>query len=122
VPPRAWILRVLDMLDATEFVMAAAQGLTFAEFEADRLRRDAVRFNMMVIGEAAGTLPADLQARYPQIPWQEMRGMRNIIAHSYFSVSDEIIWDTIEQELPAFAGVLNEILENDRRGTGELDD
>lgn len=121
MPPRPWILRVADMVDATEFVMAAVHGFTFEAFEADRLRRDAVRFNMMVIGEAAGTLPVEVQQRYPQVPWQEMRGMRNIIAHSYFSVSDTIIWDTVEQELPGFLTILNEILAHERTGTGETD-
>jgi len=77
---------------------------------------------MMVIGEAAGTLPTGVHARYPEVPWREMRAMRNIIAHSYVSVSDGIIWDTIEQEFPAFLDIVREIVDNEQAGAGEADD
>ena len=61
---------------------------------------DAVLHNFPIIGEAAQYIPEDMQAENPQVPWVQIKGMRNIIVHEYFGVSLEILWHTIQNELP----------------------
>ena len=62
-------------------------------------------------------MPPDAQARYP-LPWSEMRGMRNVVAHAYFGVSLRIVWDTIQLNLPRMIPVLEQMLEEASRASG----
>jgi uncharacterized protein with HEPN domain len=64
----------------------------------------------MVIGEAARNIPAEIQSRYPTIPWRVMGDMRNIVAHEYFQIDIETIWETIQQNLPSLIPQLQTIL------------
>ena len=67
-----------------------------------------------IIGEASRHVPADLQARYPDVPWDDMRDMRNLISHVYFRVSLAIMWDTIQDGLPPLVPMLRKILEQEK--------
>jgi uncharacterized protein with HEPN domain len=63
-----------------------------------------------IIGEASRHIPADVMARYPNIPWIEMRTMRNIVIHEYHGVNLEIIWQTVQENLPPLVTPLEQIL------------
>ena len=64
---------------------------------------DAVVYNLQIIGEAVKNIPKDVRDRYPQIEWRKIAGLRDIVAHAYFSIDDEIIWDVISNKLPDLA-------------------
>jgi len=65
-----------------------------------------------VIGEAAAHLPSDLTDVHPEIPWAEMRGLRNIVAHTYFAVSASVLWETARSDLPPLVGPLRSLMSN----------
>ncbi len=73
------------------------------EFLADKRTQQAVIMSLFIIGEAA-TKIMDLHAEFanghPQIPWRSMRGMRNRIAHGYFEINLDIVWETVQTALP----------------------
>ena len=83
MPPRNWPLRVDDILEAIARVERYTAGMSLEEFSADDRTIDAVIRNFEIIGEAAGAIDPELRDRHPEIPWREMRGMRNIVAHAY---------------------------------------
>ena len=56
--------------------------------------------NIEVIGEGAKHIPKDFQQQYPQIDWRRIAGMRDIVAHHYFSIHDEIVWDVVSNKIP----------------------
>ena len=60
---------------------------------------DAVLRNLEVIGEAARFIPDAIAARYPDIPWLRIRAFRNIVAHRYFSIDRNLVWDTVQTNL-----------------------
>jgi uncharacterized protein with HEPN domain len=73
------------------------------EFSADTLVQDAVIRNVEIIGEAANNLlevAPGIGDRYPLIPFVQIRGMRNRVAHGYFAVSLSMIWDTVQVDIP----------------------
>ena len=71
--------------------------MNFEEWSLDRKTIDAVIRNVEIIGEAANHIPSEVQNRYPEIPWMQMRGIRNILIHVYFGIDTEIIWKTITE-------------------------
>jgi uncharacterized protein with HEPN domain len=58
---------------------------------------------MAIIGEAANSLMPDIEEIYPEIPWIDVRGMRNVVIHEYFKVNLVIIWQTIKDDLAPLA-------------------
>ena len=72
----------------------------------------AVLYNLIVIGEAAANIPTDIQERLPELPWRLMSDMRNIIAHEYFQVDREIVWDTVQNNLPRLIEPLQKLLDS----------
>jgi uncharacterized protein with HEPN domain len=60
--------------------------MIFEQFRDDQMTVDAVIRNFEIIGEAAGYIPEEIQEKYPELAWLEMRGMRNIMVHEYFGV------------------------------------
>jgi uncharacterized protein with HEPN domain len=67
--------------------------------------------NLEIIGEAARHIPEAITRKYPDIPWEEMRAIRNIVIHEYFGVNLNIIWHTTQVNLPSIVDKLEEILE-----------
>ena len=53
-----------------------------------------------VIGEASSRLPIEVQEQYEDVPWDMMKGIRNILAHEYFGIDLEIVWKTVKEDLP----------------------
>jgi uncharacterized protein with HEPN domain len=80
-------------------------------FVADDLIRSAVLHKLSVIGEAASRVSESTKARFPEIPWRQARGMRNILVHAYFSVDWEIIWTTATESVPKLAAQVSAIIE-----------
>jgi len=110
VPPREWRLRIEDILAAIERVQRYTAGLDLASFLADEKTVDAVCFCYGVIGEAARHVPDEVVAAHPDLPWAEMRAMRNVVVHEYFGVTPETLWKTAREDLPALVDRLRRLL------------
>ena len=110
MPPRDWRFRITDILQAINTIREYVSGLDFVSFAADRRTVDAVVRNLIIIGEAATWVPDDVVRRHPEIAWSEMRAMRNLIVHEYFGVSDRIVWDTTQCNLPSLVTPLDHLL------------
>ena len=74
--------------------------MEFDSFARDRRTVDAVVRNLTIIGEATARIPKTVVTAHPEIPWAEMGAMRNLVVHEYFGVSDRIVWDTVQLDLP----------------------
>jgi uncharacterized protein with HEPN domain len=97
--PRDSSVYLEDMLTALGRIRSYTQHMDEATFRADLRTLDAVLRNLEVIGEAAKRLPADLQARAPEVEWRKITGMRDFIAHAYFEVDLAIVWDVVAHKL-----------------------
>jgi uncharacterized protein with HEPN domain len=102
------------MLEAAERVRSFTTGMDFAAFTADRMAVSAVLYEIQTIGEASLHVPAEVQARYPDVEWAAMRGMRNILVHAYASVRLDVVWGVVERRIPPLVPRLREILELER--------
>jgi uncharacterized protein with HEPN domain len=103
-------LYVQDILQACEDIL----NFTLVMDSADDLQNDRRTFMAVVhcieiIGEAARQMPKSFREKHPEIPWRETVGLRNVIAHEYFGLDNEIIWDVIQTQIPVLAEQLRRI-------------
>lgn len=110
MPPREWRLRLEDILDAAGRAQRYVAGMDLATFVADDRTLDAVSRCFGIIGEAVTHVPKDVIAAHPEIPWAEMKAMRNIVVHEYFGVTNETLWKTAREDLPAIIEPLRKLL------------
>jgi uncharacterized protein with HEPN domain len=112
MPAKNWLVRIEDMLAASEKILRYTGELADLEaFTEDEKTVDAVIRNILTIGEAARHIPDDVQKRYPNIEWGGMRGMRNILVHDYAGVVPDVVWGVVERRIPGLILSLREILE-----------
>ena len=88
-----------DILISISKIERYTANLTRESFAADERTFDAVAYTLQMIGEAVKNIPDELRDRYPQIEWRKIAGLRDILAHVYFSIDDEIIWDIVQTKL-----------------------
>lgn len=101
------------MLSAASLVIDYTSGMTREAFLGDPKTQDAVIMKLLVIGELAAKLidaESALIAGNPEIPWQQMKGMRNRMAHGYFELDLDVVWDTVRTAIPALATDLRAIV------------
>ncbi len=85
------------ILEAAHQACSYVEGLSKEDFLADKRTQQAVILNVVIIGEAATKLLRDYRGfldRYPEVPWTGMKGMCNRIAHGYFDINLDVVWDT----------------------------
>lgn len=88
------------ILTAIEKVEKYTKGLSKDDFDKDGGVQDIAIRNFEVIGEAARNLSDDFKISYPEIPWREAQDFRNRLIHQYFEVDLDILWDTIQKDIP----------------------
>lgn len=111
MPSRKLRQRIQDILEMSLEIEDFTKSMTFTDFQNDRKTVKAVLYNLAIIGEAAGSLLPEIEILYPEIPWIDIRGIRNIVVHEYFRVNLEIIWKTIQTDLPPLTQQLQEVIE-----------
>lgn len=89
-----------DMLENAQRAIEFTKGMNYEAFAKDEKTVYAVIRAVEIIGEAAANIPANVRSEYPGIPWREVKGMRNKLVHHYFGVNMEVVWQTIQEDLP----------------------
>jgi uncharacterized protein with HEPN domain len=108
---RTYVDYLQDIYEAAGYARSFVAGVSLDAFVDDYEKSFAVTRALEIIGEAARQVPAEVQQQYPNLPWQEMIGMRNVVIHEYFGVNLEVIWRTVHEDLPRLQAALGEILD-----------
>lgn len=111
MPSRNLQQRIQDILEMSTEIRIFTAGMSFADFERDVKTVKAVLYNLAIIGEAVSQLLPEVEVLYPEIPWIDIRAIRNVIIHEYFRVNLSIIWETIKTDLPPLVIQLQELVE-----------
>ena len=86
--------RLIDILEALDWITKSIADRTEAEFVGDETLCFAVAQRLTVIGEAVARLTPELKAKYASIPWTDIVGLRNILVHEYFGIHWPLVWQT----------------------------
>ena len=111
-PPRVWRCYVADMVEAAEKVLTYTAGMTRTALLGNNMAFDATVRNLEVIGEAARRIPDEVRERHGGIPWRDIVGMRNRLAHAYFAVDADVVWRVIDNEIPNLLAALRDLQAN----------
>jgi uncharacterized protein with HEPN domain len=106
----------LYLQDIWESILAIEEyshGLSEDEFYSNRQVQDAIIRRLEIIGEAAKNIDKDLRDKHPQIPWKRLAGMRDIIAHEYFGVKLDRVWDVIRKDLSELKEKIRTVMEEE---------
>lgn len=110
--------RVQHILEAIKKLENRVNGLTREEFAADDILADSIIYQLIIIGEAVNQLNQKIKERYPDIPWQAIGGLRNFLTHESHSVDLNLVWQTVQQNLPGLKKTLQKELRKPERGGG----
>lgn len=98
-------------LESIGLIDAYILGFDLSAFLADRKTQDAVIRNLEIIGQALKDFGVDALARNrPDMPWREIAGMRNVLAHDYLGVDPEMVWSTVEKDIQPLRVALEKLL------------
>ena len=99
-----------DIIDAAKDIEEFMAGVSLEQLTGDRKTLFAVAKARENIGEAVKQIPAAVRHKYPDVPWKDMAGMRDVLVHDYFGVDAAIVWKTVQEDLPPLrrriAGIL----------------
>ena len=104
------MIKLRHMLDHAREAAELIAGKQKAELKQNRVLELALIRLVEIVGEASAKVSSDTQKKYPTIPWPQVIGMRNRLIHGYDSVDLDVLWDTIEIDLPPLIGELDKIL------------
>ncbi len=101
-----------QLIESTQLAYSYVEGMSKADFMADKRTQQAVILNLIVIGEVVTKLIKDYAGfleQYPAVPWRSIKGMRNRIANGYFDINLNVVWETVKTSLPELLNNLVEI-------------
>lgn len=99
------------ILMAIDRIEEYSEGVSLQEFLNTGIVQDGVVRQLEIIGEASRNLSAELVQSHPEVPWGEIIGLRNRIAHAYYNIDQGVVWDIVQEDLPSLRRDVTRILE-----------
>ncbi len=106
-------LYLTDIINSVDRIKDYTRNMNYDDFVEDIKTYDAVIHNLQIIGEATKQVPEIIRQKYPDIPWRQVAGLRDVIAHTYFMVNPEIVWNILNTELKSLRDCIALILQNE---------
>jgi len=103
-------VRLHHILDAAREAVAFCHGRARGDLDADRQLGLSVVHLLEIVGEAARSVSADFRAAHPEIAWAKMVGMRDRLIHGYFDVNLDVVWKTVQEDLPPLIEHLDHVV------------
>jgi uncharacterized protein with HEPN domain len=104
------LIRVRHMIDSARQAVSFAKGRTRPDLDHDSMLTLALIRAVEVVGEAASRISEASRKKYPDVPWQEIVGMRNRLIHAYIDINLDILWKTVTTALPTLISDLEKVL------------
>jgi len=93
-----------------DYLMRLCNGRDRQGLLEDETNSRAIVRSLEVIGEAVKKLPMELRAKYPQVEWSDMAGMRDVLIHHYFGIDYDIVWSVLQNDIPVLRHELERII------------
>jgi len=103
-------LYLTDIIEAANAIDRFLAGVSKEAFLQDELRQSAVLQKLMIIGESAARISAELREQHPEVEWRDIVAFRNFAIHAYFDVDWRIVWTTAILDVPSLREQITEIM------------
>ncbi len=100
--------RLQHMLDMALLLEAEKNNYSLNKIKSDRVAFYGLSKIVEIIGEAAYMITKEYKSLHTEIPWRQIEGMRHVLVHGYFSISAEVLWDVVENDIPNIIPALRE--------------
>ncbi len=110
---RDTVVLLNDIIEAIQNIFEFTKGFSFEQYCSDIKTRHAVEHNFMIIGEAVARLPDRFKQTHSEINWRQVKDFRNVIAHDYFGIDNNIVWDIIQLNLLDLLGDVSQALQKE---------
>jgi uncharacterized protein with HEPN domain len=100
-----------DIADSARLAVEYIAGISYEEFLNNKAIQDAVIRRIEIIGEAVNRISKESKIKYSYLPWNEMKGMRNLLIHEYDEIDLKNVWDTVKNDLPELILEIDKILQ-----------
>ena len=97
------VMYLQDVAESCDKILRFTAGLSQSDLIGDEKTYDAVVRNLEIIGEAAKHISEDLRRQMPDIEWRKAAGLRDMLAHAYFGIDNDILWDVVQNKVPQLA-------------------
>ena len=104
---------LLDIVNAGQLVLIFGQDLSREELSDNKEKQSAILYQILVIGEATKRLSAEFREDNPQVPWDDIAGMRDRLAHQYDRINLDVIWMVVKSDIPSLLLLLEPLLPPD---------
>jgi uncharacterized protein with HEPN domain len=106
------LVRLQHIRDEIDAITPLLRGVDHDRYIGDYLLRRAGERALLIISEAAKSLPKDLLQRYPEVDWSEVIGLGNVLRHGYHAVDDDTIWEILTTNLSELSPVIDRMIED----------
>ena len=113
---RSWELFLQDMLEAARKIIRYTGSRQVVDFVADEMAYDATLRNLEVLGEAAKAIQEDIRQRHPEVDWRGIAGLRDVLAHAYFTLDNATLWKIVRSDVLQLLSLLERIPAGGGRG------
>jgi len=103
-------VRLLHIQEAISYIETFLANKTKDDLYNDALIRFAVERQLEIIGEAANRLSEDLKIKFSEVEWKRIIAFRNFLAHEYFGIDLELVWDIVDNKIPFLKNSIESIL------------
>ncbi|MFB8788819.1 MAG: DUF86 domain-containing protein [Potamolinea sp.] len=101
---------LLDIARAGQLVLQFAQEINREQLASDLLRQSAILYQISIMGEATKRLSREFREQHSEVPWDDVAGMRDIIAHQYDRIDLDIVWQVIVRNIPELLDMITPLL------------
>ena len=101
---------LMDIYRSGQLIVEFAKGMNRDDLELDIQKQSAILYQMQIVGEATKRLSRECREQHPELPWNKMAGMRDIIVHQYDRLDLDLIWRTIQESIPAMLEAIAPLL------------
>jgi uncharacterized protein with HEPN domain len=109
------LIRIRHMLDAAKETISFADNKTRDDLESDRMLVLSIVKSIEIVGEAASKVTKGSREEHSEIPWTDIVAMRNRLIHAYFDIDLDRVWDTVTDDLPSLAALLEDVIRSEEQ-------
>lgn len=101
--------RIEHILAAIQRIKGSIFGMDWAAFHANQTVQDAIAYNITIVGEAVRCISDGTKSAHPEVPWKQIRAMRNILIHDYLRTDAEALWNVVQNDLDDLVRMLESV-------------